>query len=184
MAEPSRVVEITESQMTQEQKAVLADLVAGRGKMPSPYKIWFHSPKLAAGMEKIGTFLNKRGSLTTREVELVICLIAHHWKGEYVWASHVSTCLELGYPVAVFEAIRKGQAPALENERELTVYDLAMISMQPGPGPDEVFNRAEKLLGRNGIAEVLALLGYYTAVVLGMKVHRVAVRDEIPASVR
>ena len=38
-----------------------------------------------------------------------------------------------------------------------------------------MFNRAEKLLGRNGIAEVLALLGYYTSVSMGMKLHRVPV---------
>ena len=184
MTDSSRILEIPESEMTAEQKQVLADLVKGRGKMLSPYKIWFHSPKLAAAMEKIGTFLNKRGSLTTREVELVICLIAHHWKGDYVWASHVNTCLELGYPLQVFEAIKRGEKPAFDSERERTVYELATIAMGPGAGPDEVFLHAEKVLGRNGIAEVLALLGYYSAVTLGMKVHRVPVRAPIPASVR
>jgi hypothetical protein len=39
--------------------------------------------------------------------------------------------------------------------------------------PDEVFARAERLLGRNGIAEVLALLGYYSSVAMGVKLHRV-----------
>ena len=36
-------------------------------------------------METLGTFLNKAGSLTEREVELGIVLIAHHWKGDYVY---------------------------------------------------------------------------------------------------
>ena len=48
--------------------------------------------------------------------------------------------------------------------------------MEPGGGSDEVFNCAEKLLGRHGIAEVLGLLGYYSSVSMGMKLHRVAVR--------
>ena len=43
----------------------------------------------------------------------------------------------------------------------------------PGAGSDEVFDRAERLLGRNGIAEVLALLGYYSAVAMAVKLHRV-----------
>ena len=59
--------------------------------------------------------------------------------------------------------------------RERTVYDLTRIAMAPGAGPDEVFDRAERLLGRNGIAEVLALLGYYSSVAMAVKLHRVPV---------
>lgn len=35
-------------------------------------------------METIGTFLNKRSSLTEREVELIIVIIATQWEGTYV----------------------------------------------------------------------------------------------------
>jgi 4-carboxymuconolactone decarboxylase len=52
--------------------------------------------------------------------------------------------------------------------------------MAPGGGSDEVYGRAETLLGRNGIAEVVGLLGYYSSVSMGMKLHRVPVRA--PAS--
>ena len=173
MAEPSRIKEIPENEMTAEQKKVFTDLVAGRGKMLTPYKIWIHSPKLAAALETIGTFLNKKGSLNEREVELIICIIANHWKGEYVWAAHMKMCRDLGFPQSVFDAIRAGQTPQFDKERERAVYDLARISMEPGGGSDEVFSHAEKLLGRNGIAEVVALLGYYTSVAMGMKLHRV-----------
>jgi 4-carboxymuconolactone decarboxylase len=126
-------------------------------------------------METIGTFLNKAGSLNEREVELVICIIANHWQGEYVWTAHVKRCLELGYPQSVFDAIRAGRTPTFESERERAIYDLATIAMAPGGGSDEVFDRADRLLGRNGIAEVLCLLGYYSAVSMGMKLHRVPI---------
>jgi 4-carboxymuconolactone decarboxylase len=175
MAEPVRIKEIPEDRLTPEQAKVFKDLVAGRGRLLTPYKIWIHSPKLAAALETIGTFLNKKGSLSEREVELTICIIANHWKGEYVWAAHVKICLGLGYPQSVFDAIKAGQTPKLDNERERAVYDLAQIAMEPGGGSDEVFERADKVLGRAGIAEVIALLGYYTSVAMGMKMHRVPV---------
>lgn len=175
MAEANRIKEIPENEMTAEQKKVFADLVAGRGRLLAPYKIWIHSPKFAAAMETIGTFLNKASSLSEREVELVICIIANHWRGEYVWAAHVKRCLELGYKQAVFDAMRAGQTPVFEHERERAIYDLAAIAMAPGAGSDEVFERAEKLLGRNGLAEVIGLLGYYSAVSMGMKLHRVPI---------
>ena len=175
MAEPIRIKEIPENELSAEQAKVFKDLVAGRGRLLTPYKIWIHSPRLAAALETIGTFLNKGSSLTEREVELIICIIANHWKGEYVWTVHVKMCCDLGFPQSVFDAIRAGQTPQLDKERERAVFDLARISMQPGGGSDEVFSRADKLLGRNGVAEVVALLGYYTSVVMGMKLHRVPV---------
>ena len=181
MAEPVRIKEIPEDQLTPEQKKVFTDLVAGRGRLLTPYKIWIHSPKLAAALETIGTFLNKKGSLNEREVELTICIIANHWKGEYVWAAHVKRCLELGFPQSVFDDMKAGRTPKLDNERERAIYDLAKICMEPGGGSDEAFARADKQLGRAGIAEVIALLGYYTSVSMGMKLHRVPVPAPTPA---
>jgi 4-carboxymuconolactone decarboxylase len=175
MAEPVRIKEIPENELSTEQAKVFKDLVAGRGRLLTPYKIWIHSPRLAAALETIGTFLNKGSSLSEREVELTICIIANHWKGEYVWTVHVRMCVGLGFKQSVFDAIRAGQTPQFDTERERAVYDLAKISMEPGGGSDEVFARAEKLLGRNGVAEVIALLGYYSSVAMGMKLHRIPV---------
>lgn len=175
MPAPTRIKDIPENELTAEQAKVFEDLVAGRGRLLTPYRIWIHSPKLAAALETIGTFLNKKGSLSEREVELVICIIANHWQGEYVWTVHTRACVKLGFPQSVFDAIRAGRDPAFDNERERAVYDLAKIAMAPGAGSDEVFDRAERILGRNGIAELVALLGYYSSVAMAVKLHRVPV---------
>jgi len=170
---PNRILEIPEDELTPDQKKVFDDLVAGRGRLLTPYKIWIHSPEVAAAMETIGTFLNKRSSLTTREVELVIVIIATQWQGEYVHAAHVKMCLDLGYPQDVMDAIKNGETPDLPDAREKAVYDLCQIAMAPGGGSDEVYDRAAELLGRDGLAEVLVLLGYYSSVAMAMKLHRV-----------
>ena len=170
---PNRILEIPEGELSTEQKKVFDDLVAGRGRLLTPYKIWIHSPQLAAAMETIGTFLNKKGSLTEREVELVIVVISTQWQGAYVQAAHVKRCLELGYPQAAMDAIKAGGTPDLPDAREKAVFDLCQIAMAPGGGSDEVYDRAAETLGRDGLAEVLALLGYYSAVSMAMKLHRV-----------
>ncbi len=173
MVPPVRIKEIPEGELTAEQAQVFKDLVAGRGTLLTPYKIWIHSPALAAALETVGTFLNKKSSLSEREVELVICIIANFWKSDYVWTQHVRRFARLGFPAGVIDAIRAGQTPTLDNERECAVCDLARIAMEPGGGSDEVFERADTVLGRNGIAEVLALLGYYSSVSMAIKLHRV-----------
>ena len=169
----NRILEIPESDLTAAQKQVFDDLVSGRGRLLTPYKIWIHSPEVAAAMEKIGTFLNKRSSLTEREVELAIVIIATRWKGKYVQAAHVKMCLDLGYSQAVMDAIKAEEMPDLPDARERAVYDLCQVAMAPGGGDDEVYDRAKELLGREGIAEVLVLLGYYSSVAMAMKLHRV-----------
>ena len=173
----SRILEISEQELSAEQRQVFDDLVAGRGKLLTPYKIWIHAPKLAAAMETIGTYLNKKSHLSEREVELSIVIIATHWKGNYVQAAHKKRCLELGFSEETMAAIISNREPEFSDEREKAVYDLCRVSMAPGGGSDSVFETASKLLGRDGLAEVLALLGYYSAVSMAMKLHQVPVPD-------
>lgn len=173
---PSRILEIAPGELTDEQKAGLEALIKGRGRILAPYKVWLHSPELLRAMEQLGTFLNKHSSLSEREIELAICLIALHWAGEYVFAAHAARCLALGYSPAVIEAIRNGAIPELSSPRERAIYEIAIQAAKPGPGPDELFDRALAALGRNGLAELICLLGYYSAVSIAMKLHRVPIK--------
>ena len=174
-AGPSRILDIPPDKLTDEQKAGVDAVIGGRGRLLTPYRIWLYSPKVMRAMETLGTYLNKAGSLSEREVELGIVLIAHHWHGEYVFAAHVKRLKELGVPDAIMDAIRRGAVPDLTDPRERVIYDVAKAAEQPGPGSDALFERATKVLGRNGLAELLALLGYYSAVAMAMKLHRVPV---------
>ncbi|MGB7835052.1 MAG: carboxymuconolactone decarboxylase, partial [Xanthobacteraceae bacterium] len=85
----NRIKEIPPAEMTNEQTAVFEQLTAGRGRILTPYKVWIHSPKVASGMEHIGTFLNKKSSLSEREVEIGILVIARHWQADYVQQAHI-----------------------------------------------------------------------------------------------
>jgi 4-carboxymuconolactone decarboxylase len=174
-AGPSRILDIPPDQLTPEQKAGIEAVVGGRGRLLTPYRIWIYSPKLMRAMETLGTYLNKASSLSEREVELGIVLVARHWHGDYVFAAHVKRLKELGVGDAVLDAIRSGAVPDLADPRERVIYDVVKQVEQPGPGSDALFERATKVLGRNGLAELLALLGYYSAVAMAMKLHRVPV---------
>lgn len=172
-AGPSRILDIAQDKLTDEQKAGIDAVVGGRGRLLTPYRIWLHSPKVMRAMETLGTYLNKASSLSEREVELGIVLIAQHWQGEYVFRAHARRLRELGVSEAQIDALRRGATPDLADPRERAICELARVTASPGPGPDAVFDNAVKVLGRNGLAEVLALLGYYSAVAMAMKLHRV-----------
>jgi 4-carboxymuconolactone decarboxylase len=171
----NRILDIPPDQLTPEQTTIFEQLTAGRGRILGPYKIWIHSPKVASGMEQIGTFLNKRSSLSTCEVEIGILVIAQHWQGEYVKQAHIRAGLAAGLPEQTIDAILAGTDPKLSDPHERAVHRFAAALVAGTKLSDAEFAEIEQALGREGIAEVLVLLGYYTSVALGMKVHEVPI---------
>jgi 4-carboxymuconolactone decarboxylase len=170
-----RLLDIAPEQLTAEQKTIFERLVAGRGRILGPYRVWIHSPTVASGMEQIGTHLNKRSSLSEREVEMVIIMIARHWQGDYVQTALVRMGKKVGLPDAVIEALVAGADPKLSDPHEAAVHRFAAAMIESRKVPDAEFAEIEKVLGRAGIAEVLVLLGYYTSVAMAMKVHEVPI---------
>ncbi len=171
----NRTLDIPPEKLTAEQKTVFDRLTAGRGRILGPYKVWIHSPTVAGGMEQIGTFLNKRSSLSTREVEIGILLIAQHWQGDYVKAAHVKAGLAAGLTQETIDAILAGKDPKLTDPHERAVHRFASAMVASTKLSDVEFAEVEKAIGREGIAEVLVLLGYYTSVAMAMKVHEVPI---------
>jgi 4-carboxymuconolactone decarboxylase len=175
-----RIKEIAKENLTPQQTKVFEDIVAKRGRLLGPYKIWIHSPRLAEGMETVGTFLNKQGSLSEKEVEIGVLLIADHWDADYVRQAHITLGRTAGLTDPEIGAILAGKDPKFANPHENAVYQFAKSLSGGGKMTDDEFNAVEKVLGREGVAEVLVLLGYYTSVALGMKVHQVPVGTPDP----
>jgi 4-carboxymuconolactone decarboxylase len=171
----NRLIDLPPEKRTAEQKTVFDKLTAGRGRILGPYKVWIHSPTVAAGMEHIGTYLNKRGSLSAREVEIGILVIARHWDAAYVRQAHVRLGKEVGLSDEIIAAVLAGQDPKLADPHERAVHRFAAALTAGAKLGDTEFAEIEKALGRDGIAEVLVLLGYYTSVCLAMKVHEVPI---------
>ncbi len=170
-----RLLDVAPDQLSAEQKTIFERLVAGRGRILGPYKVWIHSPTVAAGMEQIGTFLNKRSTLSEREVEMVIIMIARHWQGHYVQTAHVRMGKKVGLPDAEIDALAAGGDPKLSDAHEAAVHKFAAAMIASRKVADAEFAEIETVLGRPGIAEVLVLLGYYTSVAMAMKVHEVPI---------
>jgi 4-carboxymuconolactone decarboxylase len=171
----NRIQEIPPEKLTPEQATIFEQLTAGRGRILGPYKIWIHSPAIASGMEQLGTFLNKRASLSKREVEIGILVIAQHWQADYVRQAHIREGKAAGLSQETIDAILAGADPKLADAHERAVHRFAAALVSDAKLSDAEFAEIETAIGRAGIAEVLSLLGYYTAVSMAMKVHEVPI---------
>jgi 4-carboxymuconolactone decarboxylase len=172
---PNRIRDIPEDQLSPAQKAAIEAVIGGRGRIPGPYRIWLHSPILMQRLERLGTFLVKESSLKPREQELAIVAIAAHWHGNYVFTVHARVAREQGIEQSVIDDIKAGRMPTLGDPREAAVVEIALTSADRDPASDAVFARAIAALGEESLADLIVFLGYYSAVAMAMKLHRVPV---------
>lgn len=169
----SRISEIAPDKLTPEQSAVLEAVQKGRGFLPKPFLIWLHSPTLADRLEGLGTYLNTGSALSAREFEIAIVVVARRVSSPYVYEAHLRSLIKTGHPQAVVDAMRDGRQPEFATDRERIIYEVSRTSDDAAPASDELYDKAVAALGRNGLADLLALIGYYTAVAVAMKMHRV-----------
>jgi 4-carboxymuconolactone decarboxylase len=170
-----RYAEIPVDEMTKEQREGYRFLVEGpRGRLPGPYKVWVHNPKLLQAAALLGShFTPGQSSLSEREREIAVVVITSQWHSAYPAAAHERRGKEVGLPAAAVEAIMAGLPTSFPDAREQAVYEMAMALANGRLVSQGLYDRAVKTLGHESITDVIVLMGYYTAVSLTMNFYAV-----------
>lgn len=167
----NRLQKIDPDNASVEQKHVIARLGEGRGRIPTPFNIWLHNPNLARGMEIIGTHIDSSPVLSEAESEVAILSTAVFWNSYYVITNHRRHAIKAGIPERVVNAIVEKKRPAT-GEGGLGVICEAVWDILGGADiSDDRFTIYQTELGRAKIAELLIVIGYFTAVSLAMTFH-------------
>lgn len=169
-----------EDAMTEAQKAACAEVVAGiRGRVPAPMIAWLQNPEFASRGQKLGELLRYKTSLEPRLSELAILVCGRHWTSHHEWTAHKREGLKAGMDPAVIAAIAARQVPALRDEREQVVYDVATVLLPKGRLPDALHARGVGVLGEQGMVELVAILGYYCMVALTLNAFELGIPGSI-----
>ena len=143
-----RYAEIPFDQMTPEQQEGYKTMIAARGGLPGPAKIWVHNPKLAKVAGPFGAhFQAGQYSLTEREREIAVCVITSRWHSSYPTSAHERIAKQVGLPPAKVEAILGGMPTAFDDEREQVVYEMAIVLSNARWVSRGLHDRAVKTLG-------------------------------------
>lgn len=156
-----------------ERRAVAEQVTGQRGRLPTPYRIWLSSPELARRLHPLGQFFARQTSLSRAEAEIAILSAARHWGGDYVLAVHARDARQAGVAEDVIAALIEGRAAEPADLRQRAVADMMSALAGPGAPAQPVFGAAVAALGHEGVAEVVALAGYFTGVALAMKMYAV-----------
>jgi 4-carboxymuconolactone decarboxylase len=170
-----RYAETPVDQMTPEQREGYRFLVDGpRGRLPGPYKVWVHNPKLVHAADPLGQhFTPGQSSLTEREREIAVIVITSTWHSAYPTAAHEKRGKDVGLPASTVEAMIAGLPASFSDPREQVVYEVAMVLAGGQLVSQGLYDRAVKALGHESITDMIVLMGYYTSVSLTMNFYAV-----------
>jgi len=172
-----RFTEIPPEQMTDAQRTVCAQLVAGkRGRVPPPFQALLASPELCGRAQALGEFLRYDTSLPPRLSELAILVTARFWTAQYEWHVHAMMAEKGGLDPRIISAIAEKRDPLpWMKDDERAVYAFARTLHETRNVDDATYAAALRQLGARGTVELVGLLGYYTLISMTLNVYEVPV---------
>jgi 4-carboxymuconolactone decarboxylase len=155
------------------QRAVYDAILAGpRGVVEGPLRIWLLSPDLAIKAQELGAFCRYRTSLPPVLSELAILVMGSFWRAGFEWHVHAPIAAEAGLDLRAIAAIRSGAPPVLEGA-QLAVYRFAHALLATHEIDDATYDAALAAVGRQGVVELVGILGYYGLISMTIKAFRI-----------
>ncbi len=165
---------IPPEQMTPEQRRAAEGIVSGpRGGMRGPFNAWLRSPEVADRFQRVGEYVRFKTCIPLDLNELAILVTAREWTSQYEWFAHRRLALQAGLSEAIADAIATGKRPAQMSEDEAIVYDFATELHRTKEVSDATFERTKARFGEQGVIDLVAVCGYYTAVAMTLNLARV-----------
>lgn len=133
------------------------------GVLSGPYRAMLLSPAVGAPLERLGRAVRYETSLPHRARELAILTVARCTDSEVEWRAHEALALSVGVPEETVRTLWAG-APKFSDARDELIHRFAHALLVDHVVDDETFAVAEEGLGRAGVLDLVATLGYYQVV--------------------
>lgn len=162
--------------LTAAQQAVYSSIAGGaRGGVRGPHTVLLHSPGAAAPMDKLGAFVRYECSVPERQRELTILLIAAFWRADYEWYAHAPLARKQGLSDAVIAGIGRRETPDFETPLDTAVHRFVRELLDVRTVKDTTYGDAVSQLGEVGTVDLVALVGYYSAIAMTLNAFEVDV---------
>lgn len=188
-----RLDQLTKSELSAEQDALYEALIGGllggtrsaavitddQGHVQGPFTVMLHHPTVGHPVQELGAVLRFRGSLSDRARELVILVVAAHWRSDFEWWAHERIGRNVGLTDEEIDALRTGAPLSVSDPADQAAFDAARALVQRADLDDAEHARAHAALGAEQLVEVTAIVGYYAMLALQMRVFRIAAPEPV-----
>ena len=162
----SRIPELSREGLEAEGQQLYDHILAARGSIAGPFRVWLYSPEFTRRATQLGEFLRCRTSLSPRLSELVILITARCQASEAEWAIHEPLARKAGLPDDLIEALQANRRPAFAEPEEEALYDFCQQLHRTHTAEEATLRRLLDALGNKAAVEVTGLCGYYTMVAM------------------
>jgi len=162
----SRIPELSREGLEAEGQQLYDQILAARGSIAGPFRVWLYSPEFTRRATQLGEFLRYRTSLSPRLSELVILITARCQASEAEWAIHEPLARKAGLPDDLIEALQADRRPAFAEPEEEALYDFCQQLHRTHTAEEATLRRLLDALGNKAAVEVTGLCGYYTMVAM------------------
>lgn len=183
---PPRLDLITPADLDDAQRAVYDAITSGprasqagtvpitdeAGRLVGPFAVMLLAPEVGNAMQQVGAKIRFAAALTARERELAILTVAGHLRSDFERLAHEPAARTAGLTQAQVNAALSGLVPDGVTDSEVLVCQLARAMTVDRTLPDEGYAAGISVLGRERLADLTWLVGYYSALALSLAVFR------------
>ena len=154
------------------------------GQLIGPFAIMLIAPRIGQAVESLGTALRIQSSLSPRIRELAILTVASRLHSDFEWFAHEPAARDAGITAAQLTELRSQEIPCGLDEGEKTAVEAINLILEARSLDAASYERAEALLGEQGIAELVWLCGYYSMLAVALDVFPTSISQASPIQTR
>ena len=147
-------------------------IVDEEGRLLGPFAVMLLTPEVGDAMQQVGAKIRFSAALTGRERELGILAVAGELRSDFERLAHEPAARKLGLTELQVNAVMSGRVPDGLSGDEALVCRLARAMTAERKLRDEDYEAGVAALGRERLAELTWLVGYYSALALALAVFR------------
>jgi len=128
-----------------------------------PGSVRIYSPPVAEAMNMENDYLRNQSGMDPQIKELAILVTVRELDSQYIWTSHEPQARQAGVSQAVLDVVKHRRPLTGLAEKEQVIIQLGREAVGQNKVSSETFARALKIFGRQGLVNVVALMGNYSA---------------------
>lgn len=142
------------------------------GRLEGPFNAMLVSPGVGLALQELGAAVRYRTTLSDRAREIAILALAALRRSDFEWYAHERVGRRAGLTEDELSAMLAGHTPASLSPEESVLLQTTRMLATAGDLGDDDFTVAETYLGREKVAELVVLVGYYDLLGLTLRIWR------------
>lgn len=173
-----RLSDIPESEQTDRQHELAERIIARRGAVRGPYRVWLNSPELCERVEALGAFVRFESSLPEHLRLLTLLVACREFDAQYSWNAHVGQALAAGISQEQIDAIAHHDDPAFSEEADRVFTSFCRELLREHFVSDVTFAAAARHFTVEQLVDTIGSLGNYTMLSMCLNAFQVDLQPD------